>query len=813
MAYYEKGKKIDILEMPIFLWDKSYEDPECMKMAIQHISDYMLYRSGNVFSDPRNPNRPINYDIYEGNIGHTEIKKMYEDTIYTWGAPGAAKMKDYNFFHKNFKYIEGLMIDMPFGVKAHNISQAYVDDKIYKNAELGAAFVRNSVADMLTNLEGQDFSSLKNEDIPVPKTEDELLSKMNAPQQLEYTMSALLKNLNYRHNLNDIFTRSNFDKFCVNAEFCYIDTDEREPVIKYARPAEVGWISPVPVEHLDDENIMAWSVNKYISLENALRKYSFELATDKKADELKETIQKLRSGGSGLYYDPTEANVLPYLLTTTNSADVPDQIGAASWQSYFYNANGDTYEKWGTNYALLDQKGYFKMIKFLKFKLLVNGKNPTEEQVKRWRSKVNSKDEVYKYIPVEDEYKGKASEFLVRAPKEELWEYTRLGHCVILNVRRYQYQTRYEKDINKCYSPVIGRISSMKSFISLGTELWQMYNKFMYKADELVTLAGADEIVWIDEAQISMSIKQLMHFAKSTGFGTYNSTLRQDKSNSDANKHLTKSSLSPGIDKILNYYAAANTCQQLFDKMAGFIQQSFGESSPYQGLGEINTLLKQAGVLLKGYFRQDYLFRKNAIQRYADICKMYYGRENKDISVFWGKGKKEILRLTKEMGMFDYEIYLDPGIDEQMDKQYLISMGERALSSGNMSVQDLMSIFYSENSQERMSILNKGLDQLEEEKLKIQQQANQIAQQANQINQQAKIGVPIQVAQIKATTDKYQADLRYNDSRQKANEKGDLADIEAQKQMEQSTAQHILDEDAAQSDMNREIVMENGVMT
>ena len=122
---YTRGGKIDFLEYPTILWDKKYEtDTECFKMMIQHISDYMLFHRGTLFDSSNTHNKRINYDIFNGNFKNPELNKMYLDVTHTFGEEGSASMKDYNFFHTDYQSIEGLLIKMPFEIKAHNISQS-----------------------------------------------------------------------------------------------------------------------------------------------------------------------------------------------------------------------------------------------------------------------------------------------------------------------------------------------------------------------------------------------------------------------------------------------------------------------------------------------------------------------------------------------------------------------------------------------------------------------------------------------------------------------------------------------------------------
>ena len=793
---YTKNGKIDFGEFPTIFWDKKYdEDPECFHMLVQHISDFMLFGYGSM-SDTQKKDDLLE-DIFLGNT--KKLNDMYKEVMLTYGAPGSSTLKDYGFFETNYQSINGLLIKIPFKLTTHNVSQWVVDLKIGRSAKMVAAMIRNKAAKAMTQEDGQDYSFMENKEEYVPSTAEELLAIMNAPQEQEYVLTRLLMNLEHRKNVSDQFLEANKEHFYCGKMFGYVDYHDGEPVIKHVSRKQFGYISPVPVYDMDDPNIMAWSVKSYISLENALRKYGEDLASADGADYLKRTVAELR--GTGQYgrfkYDPRKYQNNTYASTTFDSYGydpIPgvleeDWINGSVYQPSFYRMTNNGI--FGYNCAILEHKIWFRVIRKVRAKLLVNGKNPTKKEFSKWKANRNVyKDSELRYIPVDDDYEAKASESVVHYSKEELYEAVRLGHCVIIRAQKYRFQTRYEKNIAQVMSPTFGIISKEKSPVEIGKEFSVFYNSFMLKAAELRNIAGADEVLLIDEAQMSMGqLASMLHSAQHTGTAFFNSAVIQDKSNPLAARHLQKTELSPRVEKILKYFEAAVVVKNFYDNMIG----KLGEPSPYDSAEKVNQMLERSGLLTQMYFREDYRFRRRGVQRWADIVKQYYGQENRNMAVTFGSAEQEILTITKDLANSDYETYYDTGIKALEDKNWVMGMAEKAVSAGSLGFLDMIKIYFSDNIQESLATIQQAMAQLKQDGAAMQQQQVEALNQKTQMDAQAKIQVPIEVAKIKSADVHYVADIRRESQGEGLDHKGDAQDIQAQNKREEMLLQSQLD--------------------
>lgn len=800
---YSKDKEIDFLEFPTILWDKKYDDdPEALKAMVQHISDFMLFQGNPVFSE-NNPE--LNYDLLDGNM--PKLKKLYKDVEYTFGAPGSTKIKDYKFFYNDYHSVEGLLMDVPSKPSFNNISQSYISKKIIDDSEMVAAFQRNSIIQEIAQEDGQNLEGIENESPSVPNTSRALLSRLNAPSQEEYVLTRLIQNLTERHSIEDVLLKTNRDKFAVNAQFVLIDDKDGEPKPVYVRPDQVNWISPVPVEDMDDQNIIAWSVNDYMSLENALRIYGHDLASDYTSEGLRDTIKSLRGDLNpyDIRYNPYRYNESAITYHQDYSNDRPGSMGSVNWGGMFYNPINTT--EYGVNYNLLRQRLFFKVIKKDHYLIKIKGENPTTKERNKIKAGAYDRDKLT-YVSVEEDYKRKPGEYMISSPREELWEATRLGHCTIIGIKKYKYQTRYENEFNRIHPPIVGKINHAESLTSIGRDFSKLYNSFMFKMEELTNIAGADDIILVDKAQRSMPLKQMIHQAKKTGFAEYDSTLVQDQSNRLAQNHLMKTSLTPSIQTILKYLEAAKVLKGTYENIIGLNQQVLGNAGQYEGLGKVNRLIQQASYITRRYYYDDYQFKKKFFQRYADITKVFYADNNRYISVAFSKEEREVIRTNKALSTFDYETYLDVGTKVLEDKQFLMGIAERGVSSGAVSIKDFIRMYYTENPKGAEAILDAGITELERSQIELRQRQAAALERKNDIEEAARLKVPIESAQIAAKSRTDVALIKEEGRRENEEFRKDLQDVSEMNDRERKILDLEIHEEKERNSARRQLLSE-----
>jgi hypothetical protein len=780
-----KDIKIDFRDFPTIIWDKKFdEDPDALRSLVQHISDYMLLGVG--WSPGNKKTDETLKKVFNGDTKN--LSDLYKEVTSPFaGMTGSSKVNDYKFYRKVFQSFNGTILGMPFRVTSKNVSQASVDEKIKKDASAMAAMLRNKAAAALQE-DGQDYSFMRNEEVQTPSTIDKLLEQMNAPQQEEYAVTRLLMNLHERQDTSGEELLVNQEHFIYGRMYGYIDYFDGDPKFRFVSSEDFSCITPVPVRDMDDPNISAWSVRSFISLDNALRIYGHNFASKSSAEYLRKTIVGIREGKKlkyhpsiynggayGFYSDPFSGPIA--MPETELSQD------GRNYQPMFYQAQKGVYAFGQPAISLLEHKIFFKVVKQVKSKLLLDGKNPTSSQVneyERYPSKFKAT-----FVPVEDDYVPKSGEYMMFHPKEELMEAVRLGHCSYPIIRKSEYQTKYEKSINRVKSPCIGFVSDEESVVSLGMHLSVFYNSFMYKAQELRNIAGPDDILLLDELQMDKKKWAAgLHSASTTGTMWFNSGKVQDRSNSTSKAHMSRVQLTPKVESILKYFQAALDIERIWEGLVG----KLSTPSPYDSAQKVNQMLEQNNLLTRKYFWEHHRFMTMMVRRWADIVKVYFA-EDKEISQVWQSGLTDVLKLSKKMSMYDYETYLEVGMKAVQDKEFIMAKADAAVSSGQLGFLDMVQIYLGDNLQESVARIKMAAEDMKEANQQMQEGQQQLMAQKNQIDAEKGIKLPLALKDKDFESTKYVADLRYQSQTASLENKQNKSDIDAQNRREEMLLQ------------------------
>jgi hypothetical protein len=785
---------IDLYEFPSIIWRKEYEtNPKKLSMLVQHISDYMLLVAGMPWNVAKNP--PINRSMFEGNLSEEEVDEVFSGVLYAFGERGAGELQDYKFFTQDYKAIESNLLKMPFEISFKATTAAYEEKKLSKAAERVAAFMRNAIIDQTMQETGENLEDLKDPSASNISRLDQLIEKMSAPDELEMVTARLVKNYARLFNFNDEFREVNKDHFTMNCMYSHIDTSEGTPRIKHVPANSVNFISPVPVRDMDDPNIIAWSVRNYISINNALSKYGDTLALHEGMGRIKDMIYKLRSGDSNEkyeYYNPyLYANdYYPLVETQHSTYENYDILTASENMRNFYSPLQSTGMYSSAPIGILEHKIYFKVMKYDKCVVLVNGKNPSKEQAKMMKSGIVVPGVTYRVV--EDDYKAKANEMIRNRPYEELWEATRLGHSVFVGIQKYQYQTRYERDHKRVYPPVVGTIIHEDSMVSTAKSLYITYNKLMYIVDEKVNTAGADNVLLYDNAQATMTVKEAILQAKKFGVLEFNSSAFTQKENTMANKHLSKLDMSDRVESIINYLKAADIIKQTWADTIGLSLQAKGEAGKYDSAAKVDRLISQSSNILYSYMRDDYEHRRRTIKRYADIIRRYAADNPSKISSLWDGAVREIASVSKDLSIVDMELDMVYGYEALNDKEDLLRDISAGVASGVTDIETLIEAKLANSPSEIRAIFKASREKVAQQREAMQQQQSQIAQGQAEIDKAAKVDVPIQKEQIKAQAAQMVAEIRAGAQAEDRTSREDQVDIQEANSRQRSVLDSLL---------------------
>lgn len=793
------GDVIDFFEMPSVIWRKEYEtNHKKLAMLIQHLSDYMILVSSDPWDTVRNPK--VNQSMFDGTLNEKEVDELFSGLLYAFGEKGAGEFMDYKFFKQDYEAIEATLLKQPFEVSFKAASAVYEEKRFSKATERVAAFLRNAAIDEVMKETGENLEDLKDYSAVQTSRIDSLLSQLNGPDQLELVTSRLIKSFNKLYNFDEEFRKCGKDQFVKNAMYAHIDDSDGTPRLRYISPSNVRFISPVPVETMDDPNIIAWSISNYISIGNALQKYGSSLSTHRGMGSINKMIKALRNGLDSdefQYYNPYmfvgDQDPIISTIEQTDTFEGVDLYVAASNMNAFYQKIGNG-GRGNIPFGILEQKIYFKVVKHDLCLVKINGKNPTKDQVNAM--KYGMKIDGTEYIKVEDDYKAKSSEMTRTIPYEELWEATRLGHSVFLNIGKYKYQTRYEKNHRKVFPPLIGRIFGGESMVSVARSYYIAYNKLMYTADEKVNTAGMSEVLLSDAAQAITSLKEAMLSAKKHGVLEFDSSKFSAKENSMAGRHLQTVKLGESVDQILKYYEAAQVIKQAWGNMVGLSGAMKGQSGQYESAAKVDRMINQSSLVMYPYMWNNYLFRKDALKRYADIIRKHVAENPESVSSLWDSSSQEVIKLSKDLSLVDMEIDMAYGYIALEDKEFILSAVNAGVASGVTDLETLIETRLAGSPSEIKAILREAKQKAMDAQERNLQMQSQSQQQIAQIDQQAKLQVPIEKEKIKAEAAIAVAEIRAGQQEEDRNFKGDMADIEEANSRQRAVLDTVLQQES-----------------
>lgn len=795
--------------------EKSHDE---LYRKVQHISDYLL-RGGPSVYERGNPNQQKSRDAYKGIID----PKEYEVADSFYGKPGSAKMHDFAFYHSVTQRVIGGALQQPFKFSYRDVSPSATERRMEAMVSQMKEAQRRAVVEALQKAaeeSGQpaDFSFMINPDVTVPKS-----GIFMAPTQSveERAGHALLVDATKRHRIKDTFHKCREDAIQINARMAHIITDRRGTRPVRLDPDRVHWISPGvdPIEtDADCDAIATWD---YPSITEILNQdgHLFESAGTLRG--ISETVEELRDG-SPFYYNPRQ-----YWMAGETQRVQPGDTDApmflnAMWQDKFYPGS-DVYGRiHGESIGVLRHFIYFKMIRFLRVRVLINGKRASDETMTQFRMRNYDGKLDVRYEPLDDDEKAKVGDYIDKIPIVNLWQARRYGHSLLRGVQRCTHVPQLPDKRADVRWPIVIHTSHKRSMVTLGLDFRRMWNILWNRIEEQLNLGGAESALLIDSAQVSVKeSKNMMWQAKKTAMLHYNSTRMQSNQNEAAKKHLTRVALTNESNTLNNMLAMAGLIKSVYDAMIGVGDASQGKAGSYDGLGKLNFLASQQTAITTEFGYQDNLFQNDVMQRVAEVQKtVTAGDEWAEVSFTGvasgrvaGRSQTQPIYVPETLKDVEPKIEVDNGLDLMNIRQKIESMGERVLPSGGAGgIREFIKLLFSDDPYEALNIFDAGMSEVEKAEAANAQAAQANAQAKNQIEAR-KVEVPVEVAKINSETDLLINHAKEQAKAQALDAKGDLTDIQANNDRQNMILQNQLDtgqqQELAQQDASNQAMLQN----
>ena len=171
------------------------------------------------------------------------------------------------------------------------------------------------------------------------------------------------------------------------------------------------------------------------------------------------------------------------------------------------------------------------------------------------------------------------------------------------------------------------------------------------------------------------------------------------------------------------------------------------------------------------------MFMNQVLQRAADIGRWEWAIDDRR-NVTLPNGEKQLLKLTKDISLGDYNIWIESGWNMRQKQERINNAILQALSSGGIEMMEpLIAALAADNPKQVLSIFRETKDMILKSQAAAQEQAGQQAQVSAQLEQE-KNRIPIEVANIQASAKLQEVQMKTQNDREKEDFKGQMGDIQ-----------------------------------
>ncbi|HEY0108780.1 MAG TPA: hypothetical protein VGB67_04075 [Fibrella sp.] len=797
---------INFRDVPAMLWLPEYENNhEPFYRKIQHMSDHMMARGAGVYSHG-NPNTRACRPAYEGKINMKDY--LVADAFY--GQSGSAKIKDYAFYHSVTQRHLGSSLQEPLKFTYRDISptaisrrQRAIDQQISESMRRRLAEAYAKAAEEA----GQpaDFSFLTNPDVYLP--EDGIYTAPTHSAE-ERAGHAMLVDAVKRHDIKDVFHQCREDAIVLNARMAHIVSDRRGVRPVRLDPDRTHWIAPGPItSDRDCDAIGTWD---YPSVPEILNQDGLFFANANTIKGLTDTVDELKSGRSFLY-NPREYHFSGETqVAFAGDRNYPMDLDVL-WQEKFYPGSTVYDQLNSMDIGVLRHQLYFKMIHFLRCKVFVKGKPATEESYKEWRMRNYDNDIDIRFEPMDEGDKKKPGDYIHKIPIINLWQARRYGHNVLVDVHRCTHVPKVPTANTDPRFPIVIQVSFKRGFVALGLDFQRMWNVLWNRIEEQLNLGGAESALLIDEAQLKnkQDSKKMMWQAKKLAVLHYNSALLQDRSNTSAQKHLTRVQLTNESNTINNMLALAGLIKSIYDGMVG----DPGNAGAYDSASKLSIVNSRQSAITTEFSYKDNQFQNDVFQRTAEVQKtVVNGDEWAEVlydgaisgRVGSGKNARKTIFIPKTMKDVMPQVEVDNGLDLMTIRQKIESMAERILPSGGAGgIREFIRLLFEDDAYEALAIFDAGMSEVEKAEAANSAAAQQNAAQRNEV-EAMKARVPIETMQMRTEADKIIAHVKEQRKAEEMNMKADTKDVDEVNTRERMVLQNELDSGRQDMQVNQQ---------
>jgi hypothetical protein len=371
-------------------------------------------------------------------------------------------------------------------------------------------------------------------------------------------------------------------------------------------------------------------------------------------------------------------------------------------------------------------------------KISPNSKNPDDPYKKDIEAEDYEKNyEKYK----KDIDKGKYK--IETTYTTDLWEATMIGDNIMTRCRRKPYQYRNQNKIGETKYSYTGLLfnnhaGNRVSIQEMLDNISFLYDVAWYQiTKELSKYKGTVFVYDLGALPSGKNLLKILNEVTNDGILTVNSAADQNRGQRDIDVSGIKTldlGLSSGFSALFNLLA---TLEQAANNITGLNENRQGNIAASSTATNANSAIRASRTISEPMF---YFFR-----RFTEEIMLKLASDLKLSLVFFdddrgenivGDSAMEFLRITKDFAFDDYGVYISDGGKEVELKDRLMALAEVALNAKELRFQDLIKLSMAESLSESYEIVEKGFEEVQKIREKMQQMQGEQDAQTKQMIQQ-----------------------------------------------------------------------------
>ena len=628
-------------------------------------------------------NKQINYDLYNSKFDEDDWNYVTKPYGLNEKYQTATKMQNYNLIRPNIEVLKGEEIKRPFNFFAKATNGGAVSAKEQRKKEL---ILQNLKARLYQQLGIQDSQEGDEEEQPMelPDIEKYINTQFSDPREI--TANQLLRYLLHEEVLEMKFNQGWEHALISAEEYYYVGIVSGEPVCRVVNPLDFEHDMNGDIKFIEDAQ---WCrETRYMNVSSILDTYG-EFLSDTDLDRL--------DNGDLSYSDqysmqPGFAYPIEDLKSNSFNADYRQQgivVINVCWKS-------------------------FKKIGFLRY---IDDSGEQEQMV----------DDTFKLTQEMKAYGASIEWRWIN----EVWEGTRIGNDIYVNIRPLPNQTRKMDNPSECKLPYTGYIynntnSVATSILDLIKPHQYTYNILWWRFEQELAKSKGKGFV-MDMAQMpktqGFDTEQWLYYFENLGVAFINS-MEEGRENDQST--IAKFNQFQAIDRTVSadvriYLEAMSKIETMVDNIVGISQQRRAQTSPSESATANQNSIIQSSHMTEPYFYFHNILKGQVLTKLLECAKFAY-EDGKKINHIVDEIYTETINVDGEKFVdSDYGVFVTNSSKDNEIKQKVEALFQVALQQEKLQLSDLIKGIQSDSVTEMASIIATGEQKFFDEQAKNQQ--------------------------------------------------------------------------------------------